>query len=112
MSEAKSLIIENLVALADTFCAATGQSRAFVSKAIHGRGGQIDDLASGKRDITTRLAEGSLQWFSDNWPADLPWPVHIDRPSPRSSQGDDASPGARTDLAADPLGPVAMEAAE
>lgn len=81
--EVKSVIIGNLVLLATTYCDATGRSRSAVSKIIHGRGGQIDDLASGHRDLTTGVAEGALRWFSDNWPAGLEWPAGIDRPQPQ-----------------------------
>ena len=38
-------------------------------------------------DLTTRRAERVLQWFSDNWPEDLPWPSDIPRPEPRVKEG-------------------------
>ena len=82
MSKPKSLFIGNLVTLADLFCQSTGQTRASVAKALYGRGGQIDDLASGRRDLVTKSAEDALRWFSDNWPADLDWPPGIARPEP------------------------------
>ena len=38
-----------------------------------------------KGRVTIRRAERVLQWFSDNWPADLPWPDDIPRPTPNST---------------------------
>ena len=35
--------------------------------------------------VTIRRAERVLQWFSDNWPAGLPWPDDIPRPTPKST---------------------------
>ncbi len=37
----------------------------------------LEDGAS----CTLRRAGVVLQWFHDNWPADLEWPRHIPRPS-------------------------------
>jgi hypothetical protein len=84
-SDAKSVIIRNLVALADIYCAATGRSRSSVAKEIHGRGGHIDDLEAGRRDLTTTVAEIALNWFSTNWPDDAVWPDEIARPFPQDA---------------------------
>lgn len=80
--EAKSLLISNLIVLADTYCAKAQQSRASVAKAIFGRGGHLDDLASGRRDLATGTFEKAVQWFSANWPGDACWPATIRRPAP------------------------------
>lgn len=76
--------------LADIYCEATGNTRASVARVIHGRGGQIDDLATGRRDLMTRSAEDALQWFSDNWPVDRAWPADIHRPPAFKSPTQDA----------------------
>lgn len=39
------------------------------------RNGQPAQILNTRRD---RI----LQWFSDNWPCDLEWPDHVDRPTP------------------------------
>lgn len=80
MAEAKSSLILVLVGVADAYCAATGQSRAAVAKATLGRGGQIDALESGKRDLATGTFEKAMRWFSANWPADAQWPAGVARP--------------------------------
>jgi hypothetical protein len=51
---------------------------------------RVSFLARGDGMFFKRLANGSsctlktatvvMQWFSDNWPADLEWPRHIPRP--------------------------------
>jgi hypothetical protein len=76
----KSALIENLVKVADAYCAATGQSRASVAKTIFGRGGHFDDLANGVRDLATGTHERALAWFAGNWPEDAAWPADIARP--------------------------------
>ena len=77
----KSTLIEKLVVVADAFCAVSGQTRAAVAKAIFGRGGHLDDLAGGRRDIATQTYERALRWFADEWPAGAEWPVEVERPS-------------------------------
>ena len=34
------------------------------------------------RTCTLRIYCRVIQWFSDNWPADLAWPSDIPRPAP------------------------------
>lgn len=77
----KSDEIRRLVMTADCYCAGSGESRNALSKQLFGRGGQIDDLAAGRRDMTTRTAEDAFRWLSDNWPADAAWPEGVGRPA-------------------------------
>lgn len=35
----------------------------------------------GVGSCTLRTAAKAAQWFSDNWPADLPWPTDVPRPA-------------------------------
>ncbi len=54
----------------------------------------IGRLCSGDSRLQPRLERGGavsarvysrvVQWFSNNWPADLPWPIDIPRPTPAS----------------------------
>lgn len=78
--ETKSALISNLILLADAYCAATGNSRSSLAKALFGRGGHLDDLEAGNRDLSTATFERAVRWLSTNWPAGLAWPPAIDRP--------------------------------
>ena len=82
MSSVKSRLIEDLISKADRYCELAGVSRASVSKALFGRGGHIDDLIAGKRDLSTGIFERAMGCLKD-WsgaasvrnthsPADLP----------------------------------------
>ncbi len=74
---------EQLLHVADLYCHAVGRSRSRVSTIVLGRGSKLDDLASGG-DVTTRIYEQALLWFSDNWPDEAVWPVGVSRPLARA----------------------------
>jgi hypothetical protein len=38
-------------------------------------------IEAGKAGITVERLERTMQWFSDNWPIDAPWPEDVPRPS-------------------------------
>ena len=65
-------LLSDLVLLSDSYCRATGLSRARVSTLVLKSGRRLDDLAQGRSDI---------QWFSDHWPDNADWPAEVDRPS-------------------------------
>ncbi len=91
-------MIEKLVGLADAYCEVSGQSRSAASKEIFQRGGHIDDLAAGNRDIATGTFERALNWFSSRWPDGAAWPADIARPDKftddASGAGTTSSPSA------------------
>lgn len=90
--ETKSAIVSQLVLAADAYCAGSGTSRNAVSKQLFDRGGQIDALAAGRRDVNTATFERAMKWLSDNWPADTAWPDDVDRPG-RSIEAADVPSG-------------------
>lgn len=92
LPETKSAIVSQLVLVADAFCAGSGASRNAVSKQLFDRGGQIDALAAGRRDVNTATFERAMKWLSDNWPADAAWPDDVDRPE-RAIEAVDVRPG-------------------
>ncbi len=57
---------------------------------------RLADLAAGNPYFFRRLRSGMgctvktynrvLQWFSDHWPPDLPWPQDISRPEPTEKE--------------------------
>jgi hypothetical protein len=73
--------IDSLMTLVESFCAATGLAEATVSTRLLKDGKRLEAIRAGK-DIGTRRLGEAIQWFSDNWPEDLMWPAHIQRPEP------------------------------
>ena len=74
-------LCSKIVNLAKNMADATDLSVKAISLKAAGHGNLIDRLANG-RDLTTRRAAAIVQWFSDNWPADLLWPADLPRPAP------------------------------
>lgn len=81
-------LTEQLVAVADTFCAARRLSRARVSTIVLNQGGRLELIAAGTADITTGRFERAMQWFSDNWPGGTIWPEAVARPAHRVQNKD------------------------
>ena len=71
----------HLLTLAERFSAATGKAETTVAKHAAGQAYAFKRLRDGC-SMTIRRAAHIVQWFSDNWPADLFWPAHIPRPVP------------------------------
>lgn len=92
--EMKSEAINHLVLVCDAHCAASGGSRGALSKHLFDRGGQIDALAAGKRDLQTATLERAMQWLSDNWPGDAEWPKGVARPGSAPAEAEHTIPEA------------------
>lgn len=71
----------HLLTLADLFSAATGKAETTIAKHAAGQAYVFQRLRDGC-SITARRYNRIVQWFSDNWPADLLWPADIPRPAP------------------------------
>ena len=71
----------HIVRLADEYAAATGLAPCTVSKRAAGQAYAIDRLRRG-HDITIGRAARIIQWFSDHWIENVPWPADIPRPQP------------------------------
>ena len=74
-------LIDALLSIASTYEGATGLSASRVSTIVFNDGKILDRLRTGA-DITVGRAERAIQWFSDNWPAELTWPQGVPRPKP------------------------------
>lgn len=70
---------DTLITLVETFAAHAGITHWAVSMRIFGKGDFFSKLMGGS-DCRTRTARRAIDWFSDNWPADLEWPAGIERP--------------------------------
>lgn len=75
---------DDLITLVSSYAEHVGRSEATVSNRIVGHARLFARLRSG-RGTTIKTYHRVLQWFSDHWPADLPWPSGIPRP-PRSQE--------------------------
>lgn len=69
-----------LVNLAEAYAAHRGLKLSTVATYAATDGKFFKGLEDGA-SCTLRRAATVLQWFSDNWPADLEWPRQIPRPS-------------------------------
>lgn len=70
---------EDLLKLCDTYAAWRGVTHWRVSVLVGCGGGFFARLRSGK-GCTVRTAQRVVEWFSENWPDDLPWPEGVPRP--------------------------------
>ena len=78
---------DTLIAVSTEFARARGLSISRVSKLAFGDGGLLNRLQGGG-GITTDRFEGSMKWFSANWPEGAIWPEDVLRPEvsdPRQS---------------------------
>ena len=73
---------ETLVTLALHYARWRGVSLWRVGHLAASRGSFFVDLRDGRRHCQTNTYTRVLQWFSDNWPAELAWPTDVQRPQP------------------------------
>lgn len=71
--------IDELLTLADAFCAAKRMSEARLSTILFNGGARLKQVRAGK-DMGIKIAEEAIAWLSRNWPADAVWPTDIARP--------------------------------
>ena len=76
----------NLVILCRIYQRVTGLSESRVADKVSTNPYLFLRLRDGK-GCTVRTYNRVLQWFSDNWPENLPWPADIPRPEPRVKEG-------------------------
>lgn len=70
----------DLLVLARAYAAAENVGFTTISSRVFNDGKKLDAIASGA-DIYSGRLNRAFQWFSDNWPADLPWPEGLARPA-------------------------------
>lgn len=70
-----------ILTLLHQMCGHIGKTHWTISMRIFGKGDFFKGILSGG-DCRTMTAARVIQWFADNWPADLAWPDHITRPDP------------------------------
>lgn len=72
-------MIDDLLTLSDTFCAAHGIAETTLSSRIFNDGKRISAVRAGA-DIGARRLERAVEWLSAHWPESAPWPDHVRRP--------------------------------
>ncbi|WP_071971953.1 hypothetical protein [Sulfitobacter alexandrii] len=72
---------DTIIRLADAYVEQTKLKLSTVSSYAANDGKFFRNLKL-TSDVTIGRANRIVQWFSDNWPADLEWPDDIPRPSP------------------------------
>lgn len=71
----------NLLLLAETYAKAKDFSLTTIARNAAGDWRFFDRLNEESKTFTARKYDEVVQWFSDNWPADLGWPDSIVRPA-------------------------------
>lgn len=77
--------IQRLLTVARAYMAHENLAPVTLSWRVFGDTKKLAALESGA-DIQTGRHAKAMQWFSDNWPAELPWPEGITRPEPAQRQ--------------------------
>lgn len=75
---------DQLLQVADAYCAARSLSRSRVSTIVFNDGKKLDLIAGGA-DLQTGKFEHAMTWFSANWPDVAHWPLGVPRPSATAS---------------------------
>ena len=71
--------IDSLLKVARAYAAAQQVDLSTVSWRALGDPKKPGAIEAGA-DIQVRRYEKTMRWFSENWPADAPWPEGVDRP--------------------------------
>lgn len=71
---------EQLIALAQAFCADLDWPLSRASKLIFADARVLGRLVEGSATINLNRADHATQWFSDHWPDSAVWPVGVPRP--------------------------------
>lgn len=75
--------IDHLLSVAREYARAEALDLSTVSWRALGDTKKLPAIEQG-RDIQVRRLEKTMQWFSDNWPANAAWPIGVARPAKNS----------------------------
>jgi hypothetical protein len=75
----ESELRSNLLACASAYAAARSVSLATIGRLAAGDWRFFNKLDS--RTFTARKYDEVMVWFSEQWPADTPWPSEVPRPA-------------------------------
>jgi hypothetical protein len=69
-------LTEQMLVTANVFAAATARSRATLATKLRNDGKFFDRVEAGG-GVLLQHYEQVMRWFSDNWPAAVPWPAGV-----------------------------------
>jgi len=72
--------IDRLLSVARAYASHTGLELSTVSWRVFGDTKKLGAIEAGA-DIQVRRYEKAIQWFSDNWPEGVAWPLGVARPA-------------------------------
>jgi hypothetical protein len=81
--------IDQLLLVARAYAAAEHIDLSTVSWRALGDTKKLPALEAGA-DIQIKRHERTMQWFSDNWPANAVWPADVSRPAPATAAAEAA----------------------
>lgn len=73
-----------LIALVEAYAAAVDRKEATIAN-LAGRDSRFFARMREGKGCSVDTLNHMLEWFSDHWPEDAPWPEEISRPSPAPS---------------------------
>lgn len=68
------LIKQNLLAIADAFCAATGRTMTGISKEFYGKKDFFEKLRADETTVSIKKVDEIVAAFRGRWPDGTPWP--------------------------------------
>ena len=68
------IIRDNLLAIAEAYCKATGKSQVQISKEFYGNADFFKKLRTGKHSISVGRLDTMIKRFQAEWPDDAEWP--------------------------------------
>ena len=74
-------IIQPLFDLVDAYREAMDVTESHVSGKVFKDWDRIAQIRAGKSDIKVGRFLRAIDWFDENWPADVSWPATVKRPS-------------------------------
>ncbi len=69
------VVRQNLVKIVSAYCAATGSSRAAVSKRFYGRSDFLEEFRRGKQSISIDKLTEIIEALQKEWPPEAEWPM-------------------------------------
>lgn len=79
---------DDLLEVARAYCAAESLALSTVSWRALGDTKKLTAIEQGKADIQLGRYNKTMQWFSDNWPANAVWPEGVERPAKQPEMQD------------------------